>query len=168
MDKKSSEPVWLKTAQASIGVKEYPGAANNPLIMRMATKAAKFLGIKYDGDHVPWCGLFASYCMVENGFIPPSIAIRASEWAKWGVALSKPAPGAVLVFTREGGGHVGFYISEDAQYFHVLGGNQGDAVSIIKIARDRCTAIRWPKEIPLPTKGPILKKFDGKVSTNEA
>lgn len=161
-------PSWVLTAQTCIGVKEYPGAPNNPLIMRWATKVGKFLGAKYDGDHVPWCGLFAAFCVTENGIIPPSIAVRASEWAKWGVALKKPSPGAVLVFTREGGGHVGFYASEDANFYHVLGGNQGDAVSVVKIAKSRCSAIRWPAGVPLPTKGPLVKVFDGKVSTNEA
>lgn len=168
MPNKSSEPVWLKTAEAQIGIKEYPGAASNPLIMRWAAKVSRFLGVKYDDDHVPWCGLFATFCMAENGFVPPSISIRASEWAKWGVALSQPAPGAVLVFTREGGGHVGFYVSEDAETFHVLGGNQGDAVSITRIAKNRCSAIRWPANYGLPKGGPVVKKFDGKISTNEA
>jgi uncharacterized protein (TIGR02594 family) len=168
MDPKSNAPVWLKTAETCIGVKEYPGSATNPLIARWAGKVSKFLGIKYDGDHVPWCGLFATYCVAENGFVPPSIAIRASEWGKWGVALAKPSPGAIMVFTREGGGHVAFYVSEDADYYHVLGGNQGDAVSVTKIAKNRCSAIRWPAGIPLPTHGPLVKKFDGKVSTNEA
>jgi uncharacterized protein (TIGR02594 family) len=158
----------MLTARACIGVKEYPGAQNNPLIMRWATRAAKFLGIKYDGDHVPWCGLFAAYCVVENGLIPPGIAIRASEWGKWGVALAKPSPGAVLVFTRQGGGHVGFYVSEDASYYHVLGGNQGDAVSVVKIAKSRCSAIRWPAGVALPKTGPVFKALDGKASTNEA
>jgi uncharacterized protein (TIGR02594 family) len=160
-------PKWMDTAKAAIGTKEIPGTKSNSVIMNWAVKVGKFLGIKYDGDHVPWCGLFAAFCMTSNGFTPPNIAVRASEWSKWGVALAKPSVGAVLTFSREGGGHVGFYVSEDPVYYHVLGGNQSDSVNVTKIDKARCTAIRWPTGYPLPTKWNVLKTFDGKVSTNE-
>lgn len=165
---KSNEPVWMATAAALIGTKEVPGSANSPAIMRWAGKVGRFLGIKYDGDHVPWCGLFTAYCMVENGINPPSIAVRASAWGEWGQKLSRGTPGAVLVFTRSGGGHVGFYVSEDETTYHVLGGNQSDSVNITKIAKNRCAAIRWPAGVAAPTAGPVVRKFDGKLSTNEA
>lgn len=163
-----NDATWMVTAQSQIGTKEYPGASSNPKIMQWAGKVGKMMGMKYDGDHVPWCGLFAAYIMVENGIIPPSIAVRASAWSTWGVALAKPSFGAILTFTREGGGHVGFYVSEDATNYHVLGGNQGDAVNITKIAKSRCSAIRWPGKYGLPTSGPIVKNRDGTVSKNEA
>lgn len=136
--------------------------------MQWAAKVGRFMGIKYDGDHVPWCGLFAAYCMIENGFIPPSIAVRASAWSTWGVELKKPAFGAVLTFTRNGGGHVGFYVSEDEDTYHVLGGNQSDMVNVMKIAKNRLTAIRWPSGHGLPSSGQVVAKRDGKVSKNEA
>lgn len=163
-----SDPTYMDVASAAVGVKEVPGTANSPTIMRWAAKVGRFLGIKYDGDHVPWCGLFAAYCVSEKGLTPPSIAIRASAWGSWGVALSKPVYGAVLVFTREGGGHVGFYVSEDSQYYHVLGGNQSNQVSVMKLAKNRCTAIRWSSQLPKPKGGPIVRNFAGPTSTNEA
>ena len=158
---------WLDEAKKWLGTKEYPGAPSNPVIMKWATRVGRYLGIRYDGDHVPWCGLFATYCVVEAGLTPPSISVRASEWAKWGVALDRPTPGAILVFSREGGGHVGFYVSEDADAYHVLGGNQSDKVCLTRIAKNRCTAIRWPSK-PLPKTGPVLAAFTGSLSTNEA
>lgn len=161
-------PKWFTVAQSAIGVKEYPGAPNNPVIMRWASKVGRHLGIKYDGDHVPWCGLFVSFCIVEAGLVPAAISVRASAWGTYGTKLNHGTPGAILVFTRSGGGHVGFYVSEDDNYYHVLGGNQSDAVNIAKIAKNRCTAIRWPAGAPAPTGGRVIKKFDGKVSTNEA
>jgi len=33
---------------------------------------------------------------------------------------------------------------------HVLGGNQGDAVSITRIPKDRLSEMRWPEGFPLP------------------
>lgn len=160
---------WMDIAKSYIGTKEYPGAANNPTILGWAKDLGiGVLGIVYGEDSVPWCGLFAAYCTKKAGLSPPKIAVRASAWEKFGVPLAKPAYGAILVFTRTGGGHVGYYVSEDAETYHVLGGNQGDAVSITRIAKNRCSAIRWPTGVPLPTGGPITKKFDGKISTNEA
>jgi hypothetical protein len=50
-------------------------------------------------------------------------------------APERSAYEAVLVFERPGGGHVGYYFGEDATAYHVLGGNQGDAVTIARIAR---------------------------------
>lgn len=163
-----STPPWVKVANSFVGTKEYPGAANNPTIMRWAAKVARYLGINYAGDHVPWCGLFVAYCVAECGLAPAKIAVRASEWSNWGVALREPTVGAVLTFNRSGGGHVAFYVSEDRDYYHVLGGNQSDAVNITKIAKNRCTAFRWPAGVPLPKTGRQYVNRSGPVSDNEA
>lgn len=112
--------------------------------------------------------MWVTWVLDQHGITPPPISIRASQWAVWGQKLSQGTPGAILVFTRSGGGHVGFYVSEDATTYHVLGGNQSDSVSITKIAKDRCSAIRWPAGVAAPTAGPVVKQFDGKLSTNEA
>jgi len=77
------------------------------------------------------------------------------------------APGAVLVFERPGGGHVGFYVGEDATAYHVLGGNQGDAVTIARIAKDRCIARRWPAGRPVIGK-PVQMAARKPISTDEA
>ena len=34
--------------------------------------------------------------------------------------------GDILTFKRNGGGHVGLYVGEDKDCYHVLGGNQGN------------------------------------------
>ena len=164
-----NEIPWFETAKRLIGVKEIPGSRSSSTIMNWArVVGTKIMGIAYAGDHVPWCGLAVAYCMKVNGIGCPSIAVRASQWGKWGVPLREGAVGAVLVFTRNGGGHVGFYVSEDANYYHVLGGNQSDAVNVMKIAKSRCTGIRWPAGKPLPTGGPVVTAFRGPTSTNEA
>lgn len=157
----------MNVATTLLGTREYPGASNNPAIMRWAARTARFLGVRYDGDAVPWCGLFVCYSLVEAGFVPASIAVRASAWAAWGVPLQRGAYGAVLVFTRQGGGHVGFYVGEDANHYHVLGGNQGDAVNVMRLAKDRLTAIRWPCGYGMPAGGPIVRRFAGPTSVNE-
>lgn len=89
---------------------------------------------------------------------------------RWGQALrpERLAPGAVLVFGRPGGGHVGFYLGEDAADYVVLGGNQGDAVSIARLAKARCIARRWPSGEPVIGRPRIVRKAGVKTSSNEA
>ena len=129
------------------------------------------LGIIYNADDVPWCGVFAAQCLDEAGTTAPPFAVRARSWADWGANLrpERLAAGAVLVFEREGGGHVGFYIGEDGTSYHVIGGNQGDAVSVARIAEARRVASRWPKGVPV-IGGPVrLSERTGvPLSRNEA
>jgi len=168
----SHEPAHLRAARTLIGTRELPGIANSKLILAWAMAlGARILGIAYGADSVPWCGLFVAHCLRTAGvdLTGMKIAVRASAWAAWGTALpaSGLVPGAILVFTRAGGGHVGFYVGEDATHYFVLGGNQGDAISIMRIAKSRCTARRWPVGIPL-TGAPVRLAAGGvTISTNE-
>ena len=140
---------WMTEARRLIGTREVPGAGNNPVIMSWGNRlGARVLGIAYGADSVPWCGLFAAWCVHHAGIAPPKIAIRAKAWATWGQALplSGPPPvGAIAVFERQGGGHVGFVDSINADgSLNILGGNQGDAVNVRRFGRDRLVALRWP------------------------
>lgn len=141
------EPAWLLAARAKLGTREAPGAANNPTIMGWAKRlGTKVLGIAYNADSVPWCGVFVAACLAEDNIPAAPIAVRAKAWATWGLNIrpERIAPGAVLVFERPGGGHVGFYVGHDQTHYHVLGGNQDDRVSIMRIEKSRCIARRWP------------------------
>ena len=61
------------------------------------------------------------------------------------MVATRPPLGAVAVFEREGGGHVGFVdsVNRDGS-LNILGGNQGDAVNVRRFKRDRLIALRWP------------------------
>jgi uncharacterized protein (TIGR02594 family) len=138
-------------------------------------KAALWGWLKSDGaqlgdpSKLPWCGDFVATALALT--IPddpqPANPYWAQNWAKFGVSLARPALGAVLVFVRPGGGHVGFCAGADSQYFAVLGGNQTNAVTIARIKRARCIAIRWPATFPLPTSYE-LATASGAISRNEA
>lgn len=160
---------WMAYARSLIGVREIPGAANSQTIMGWAKRlGAKVLGITYQADSVPWCGLFCAHVMDHVGIHPPPIAVRASSWSTWGRKLINPRPGCILTFTREGGGHVGFYVGEDGTHYHVLGGNQGDAVSITRIAKSRLAEMRWPDGVPLPAAKIVrLSPSGAPVTVNE-
>lgn len=167
----STEPVWLSQARKKIGLRETPGSANNPVIMAMAKDlGVARMGIAYSADSTPWCGLLVGWCVLQAGIEPPKICVRAKAWATWQANLRPEVlcPGAVLVFDREGGGHVGFYNGEDDTHYHVLGGNQSDAINIQRIAKNRCVARRWPRGVPVTGKPVKLTAKGVPVSQNEA
>jgi uncharacterized protein (TIGR02594 family) len=155
----------MRIAKDCVGLKEIPGPKHNSTIQTWLSK----LGAWWRDDETPWCGVFVAHCMREAGLPIPQHWMRAKAWADYGSNLRSThvAPGAILVFARKGGGHVGFYAGEDGTYFYVLGGNQGNAVTISKIAKARCIAIRWPKDQPV-IGGPKRIALNVEVTTNEA
>lgn len=163
---------WLQYARKLIGIREIPGPKHSPTIMGWIKKlGAKVLGANVTDDETPWCGTFMAHVMSESGFTPPPIAVRASAWASWGRQLNGPRPGAVLVFTRTGGGHVGLYVGEREDAYRVLGGNQSNAVTETWIAKNRLApgGMRWPSGAPLPPVEPVFLRSDGApLSRNEA
>lgn len=168
---RSREPGWLNAARAKLGTREAAGSANNPTILGWAKRlGTKVLGVIYNADSVPWCGVFVGACLDEAQIASPTFAVRAKSWATWGVNLraERLAPGAILVFERPGGGHVGFYVGEDAAAYHVLGGNQGDSVTIARLEKERCIARRWPEGKPVIGKPVVLASGGKPMSRNEA
>ena len=151
---------WMTEARRHIGLREVPGVANNPVIMGWADRlGARVLGIKYDQDATPWCGLFSAWCLHQAGLRPPPISIRAKAWADWGDPLplhaQRPTLGAIAAFGRDGGGHVGFVesVNRDGS-LNILGGNQGDAVNVRRFPRARLIALRWPKGVAMAPPAP--------------
>lgn len=159
---------WFTEAQRAIGIREDTSPASNPLIIGWAQR----LRIAYNNDEIPWCGLFVAHCIgfTLPGEALPTNPLGARNWGKFGVACP-PQPGAVITFWREsrtsGKGHVGFYVGEDAAAFHILGGNQGDAVNVKRFPRERFLTARWPTSAPAPTGGPRLLRPDGSFSDTE-
>lgn len=163
-------PIWFREAGRLVGVKEKPGAANNDVILGWAKGLGGWVASFFKADSIAWCGLFVGHVIATT--LPeeplPANALGARNWAAFGRKLDRPAIGAILVFSRTGGGHVGFYAGEDSDAFHVLGGNQSDAVTITRIAKSRCIATRWPTSAPLPTGGRVVRSLAGTLSVNEA
>lgn len=127
---------------------------------------AKDVGVEdsYSDSDIPWCGLFEGKIQVDAQCKIPDEPLWALDWNKFGFKLTEPAYGATLVFKRNGGGHVGNYISEEEDYFHVLGGNQGNKVCIKKIAKANLVGIRWPNEYKdRLKKGRIFAQLDEEI-----
>lgn len=167
-------PVMLLAGIALYGTHEGIGAKDNPTILAWA----KEIGVAgYRHDSIAWCGLFTALCAHRAGWDawPGENPLWALNWAKWGAPSPSPALGDVLVFERRlsdgsKAGHVGQYVGEDAQAFHVLGGNQSDQVCVTRVDRDRLVAARRaPWKIAQPANvRPIKLAASGALSVNEA
>lgn len=169
----ANDPVWLKVAWDAEGQREFPGPQSNTWIERLWLGKPggrwfwEAIG-KGDDSKLPWCGAFAADCMEQAGLPFPKHYARASAWAEYGTNLGRPAHGCIVVFSRQGGGHVGFVVGEDSQgNLLVLGGNQNDSVRVSKFWRGAAKAYRWPPGVPLPGFFE-LARGDAVTSTSEA
>jgi uncharacterized protein (TIGR02594 family) len=135
-------PTWLDEALKDEGLAEIPGARTEPRIERMLVR----LGAWWRDDETPWCGTAVAAWMDRAGAGKlPRHWYRAKGWLDWGVPIAGPCVGAVVVFAREGGGHVGLVVgrSEDGRLL-VLGGNQGNAVRVSPFDPKRAIGYRLP------------------------
>lgn len=143
---------WVIEAKKHEGLKEIAGKETNLKIKSWLSNLRAW----WSDDETPWCGTFAAHCMKFAGYHIPKHWYRAKDWLNWGHSIIEPVYGCVAVFTREGGGHVGFVVGKDSLgRIMVLGGNQGNVVSIKPFDKSRVAGYRLPvgyestKELPL-------------------
>lgn len=135
-------------AEKHLGTKEWPGATHNPAIIKMFEDTGNG---RVKDDETAWCAAFVGSVLASAGIRGTGL-LAARSYQKWGeeVPLSEAEPGDVVVFwrgKRDGWqGHVGFFAGRrPSGDILVLGGNQGDAVSIAPYPRDRLLAVRRAK-----------------------
>jgi uncharacterized protein (TIGR02594 family) len=140
-------------AERFVGMKEVPGhALNNPAILAM---------LQLDGDtwasndETPWCCAFVKY-IAHLLALPRSRQLNARSWLKVGTAIEiedalrgfdvvilkrgpDPQPGPEVLAAQ---GHVGFFAALDPGKVWLLGGNQGDAVSVSAFDVGRILGVR--------------------------
>lgn len=160
----TDEPKWLTEARKHIGLTEVKGAQHHPEILQM-WKDIKRGGIK--SDEVPWCAAFVG-AMLERVGIKSSRFESAKSYLQWGELIAEPVMGCIVVFTRNGGGHVGFVVGIDrGGNLLVLGGNQSDAVNIKSFPVSRVTGYRLPEGV-VASRLPLPVLAQGVMSTKEA
>ncbi len=161
-------PRMVREALALFGTVETPGKKSNVIIMAWAKEVSEKVQHTYYADEVPWCGLFAAVIAKRAGKTPPVDPLWALNWNKFGVDAGQPALGDILTFQREGGGHVGLYVGEDKDCYHVLGGNQSDQVCFTRIVKGRLKGARRPYYQNQPkTVKPYILAATGGISSNE-
>lgn len=159
------KPAWIIEAERHVGLKEVPGAGNNPTIVLWLTRLKAW----WREDLTPWCGTFAAECVRVAGLPLPKAWYRAKAWLDWGTELAAPTYGCVVIFERKGGGHVGFVVGRDTLgRLLVLGGNQGDSVSIAPFDMARVAGYRWPPGVELTRQELPSAIAVGLASRNEA
>src|SRR5436305_586721 len=102
----------IVTALSQYGLKETPGAGDNPVIIQMARDTGF---TEYNHDSIAWCSLFANWVAWKAGY-HRSKNLAARSWLTIGEVVSSPGLGDVVVLWREQKegplGHVGFFIND--------------------------------------------------------
>ena len=149
---------WITEAKTALGKNE---ARDRSWLMEWLKRDGRSLG---DPRKNPWCGDFVETCIRLALPDEPLLGALganpywARNWLLFGQAV-QPITGAVLIFERGAGGHVGFAVGQDNTAFYVLGGNQSDAVTVARVAKSRLLGARWPATVAvrpqrLPTMAP--------------
>lgn len=141
----SSDRPWMQLGVELMGTEEIAGPESNPAILAMFGEVGWDPEERGDDEH--WCGAFVGACLRRAGLPIAPLAVRAASWEQYGVAC-EPRAGAVVVVGRKGGKHVAFVWAVTPSHLYLLGGNQGNAVSIKAWSRSSLVACRWPGELP--------------------
>lgn len=161
-----TELPWIAEGRRMLGMHE---VHNRTSLMAWLRRDGKTLG---DPSKLPWCGDFVETCIriaLPSEQFQGALAMNpywARNWLQFGRS-TEPTYGAVMVFERGSGGHVGFAVGEEGAYFQILGGNQSNSVSIAKVEKSRLLGARWPSTFD---RQPIYlpRMVGGKITTNEA
>lgn len=129
-----------------------------------------------DPAKIPWCAdAMETAIKIALPDEPFTGKVKANpyyalNWLDFGVDTAG-VYGAISVFHRNGGGHIGCLvgISADGRVLRIRGGNQGNTVCDTWIERDRLKGYRWPttytgKKLPVP----IMNSNGAVISINEA
>ena len=140
-------------AQRYVGeVQERPGEKDHPLIVWWLSLCR----MGFDAhDEVPWCSGFVNG-MAWDLRLPRTKSAAARSWLAIGTAVVPEfakAEADVVILKRGGGnqpgpdvlaapGHVGLFAGLEGTTVLVLGGNQGNGVTIARFSRDQVLGIR--------------------------
>lgn len=150
----------LETAGKHLGLKEWPGAPDNPEIVEMFETVGH--GWVQD-DETAWCAAFVGSILSQIG-LQHTGALNARSYENWGteVSLQAARPGDIVVFWRETPdswkGHVAILVRFDGDRVIVRGGNQGNSVTDAPYPLSRIVSIRRASaNADIPTGRAVIK-----------
>lgn len=138
-------------AQRFVGLAEAKGPTSNAHVLAMLRLDSPWV----DNDETAWCSAFVNYvCWLLR--LPRSKSLAARSWLAVGTPLRLEDARAgfdVVVLARGEGeqpgaevldapGHVGFFAGLGDRVVWLLGGNQGDSVSVAPYNRGRVLGVR--------------------------
>jgi uncharacterized protein (TIGR02594 family) len=141
-------------AERFVGLAEAPGSASNPAVLAMLKLDAAWP----EGDDTPWCSAFCNY-VTWLLRLPRSKHLGARSWLQVGRPVARLGEARarfdVVILSRGAGeqpgpdviaapGHVGFFAGYDPHRTRIalLGGNQGDRVSVAEYGVERVLGVR--------------------------
>lgn len=134
---------WLELAWMDLGQSEMQGPKSNPVIAAYFRDAGH---PEIESDEIAWCAAFNGAMLFRAGHKPTG-SLMARSYLNWGQRIEEPRVGAVCVLSRTGdpnSGHVGFVVAWTDTTVSLLGGNQGNRVSVQEFPREKVLAYRWP------------------------
>ena len=132
-----SNPMELAKSQIGMSEKDQRGAIQDYL---------KTGGANLDPVTTAWCAAFVNSTLKQSG-AEGTGSNMARSFMQWGNPVTEPQTGDIAVFSRGDPngelGHVGFFNGYDENgNILVLGGNQGDAVSVSPYSPDQLLGFR--------------------------
>jgi len=131
----------FNTARKYLDVAEVPGKEHNQTIVDWMRELLPWVST----DETPWCAGFMDAIARQTGH-ERSGSAAARSWEHVGQTVEEPKPGDVVVLWRNSPnswtGHVGVYVHHNKSHVWVLGGNQGNRVSIAKYPMYRLLSFR--------------------------
>ena len=149
------QPAWLAAAWAEFGVRELPGSADASAVMKYFREAGHS---EIAHDATPWCAAFVG-AMLQRSGLQGTGSLLARSYLAWGDAIDEAKCGAVVVLSRgddPNAGHVGLYVGAAGSRVFLLGGNQGDAVSVEAFDAGRVLGYRWLAGPQVETPPPVV------------
>lgn len=164
---RTREIPWINEINKVMNMHE---SRDNKPLSDWLREGTAFLG---DPSKLAWCGdaveTAIGRTLVDEPI--PQNPFWARNWARFGVECGE-VYGAIAVFKRGKGGHVGFLVglTANGKKLRIRGGNQQNAVNDTWLSSDRLLALRWPATYPVKFQraAPILDDDGAPVSTNEA
>lgn len=139
-------PPWYIRAMAEIGVREIVGGKHNPRVVGY-WKSGK-VQLEVNDDETPWCAAFVCAMLEESGIRSPRTPrARGFHGGTW-VQPCDHRIGSIVVLASpsrgSASGHVGFLAGVGEKRIRVLGGNQGNEVSIAPFDSSLVIGTFWP------------------------
>lgn len=102
-------------------------------------------GVNIDPAETAWCAGYVNSVLRNTG-LDGTQSLAARSFLEWGTAVDTPQLGDIVVLSRGDNpaqGHVGFFKGFDENgNILILGGNQGDTVSVASFSPDRLLGYR--------------------------
>lgn len=130
-------------------------------------------------DAYPWCAPFVSYCLTRGGAPTHQQSARALLKSGAKVSLADAQEGDVVVMWNENpatggrngwGGHAGLFLAREGDFVQIIGGNQGDEVSVAWVHESRVLGVRHvhspTNRLAVSRRSPEMEELEGAVHAN--